>query len=566
MHRTHTCGELRKEHIDSKITLSGWVHKFRDHGGVLFIDLRDRYGISQIVFNPGSDHFNMAESLRREDVIQVVGKIRQRPEGTINPNMPTGEVELVSEQLKIFSKSKEIPVLIDEADFNENTRMKYQHLYLRSPSVQKKFIFKNKIASIIRNNLLEQDFLEIETPILIKSTPEGARDYVVPSRVHPGKVYSLPQSPQLYKQILMVGGMDKYFQFARCLRDEDLRSDRQPEFTQIDLEMSFVEQEDVLNLIENMIKEVCENINIDIDKIPRISYAESMNTYGSDKPDLRNPLKINDVTNILKKSSFKPFETAQTIKAIKTSGLSGKQTRNIEKEMQKNGTPIAWIQIDEELKGPVVKFLDEDLKKELLESLDGKKEEVIFLIAGEWETTCENAGKLRELLPHTKEKGYKFLWVTDYPLFHYDSSQNIWEPMHHVFSKPTQDTEKFLESDPGKVKAELYDLVLNGVELGSGSIRINTAKLQSEVLKVINMSMDDARNKFGFLLDTFEHGAPPHGGIALGFDRLVSVLLGEKDIRGIIAFPKNKQAENPLDGSPSDWEPNQLNELHLKLK
>lgn len=575
MLRTHTCGELTIKDKGKKAELAGWVHRRRDHGGVIFIDLRDRYGLTQVVFKPDTSFFKEADKLRREDVIRVKGKIDVRPEGMKNPKMHTGEIELVVSELEVLNKAETPPIEVDEdAHISEEARMKYQYLYLRIPSVQKRLMIRHKAAQAIREFLDGEGFVEIETPMLIRATPEGARDYVVPSRVHPGMIYSLPQSPQLYKQILMASGFDKYYQFPRCLRDEDLRADRQPEFTQVDLEMSFVEQDDIFRVIEGAMKNVLKKTKrIDLKiPFPRMTYQEAMDKYGNDKPDIRYGYEMVDVTKISRESDFKIFKEAETIKClILPVELSRKEIDSLEEFVkQQGGKGLAWLKHAEKgLEGPIAKFFKEDTLKDLSKETKSRKGSTLLFVAGKWSHACDVGGRLRLEIIKRKEKPkpgeFKFAWVTDFPLFEYKEDENKWNPMHHLFTKPTKKTTQFLEKDPGKVKAYLYDLALNGLEVAGGSIRIHDSSLQERVMKVIGMTHEEARTKFGFLLEAFKYGAPPHGGIAMGFDRLVALLNGLTDIREVIAFPKNKNAENPMDGCPTPWEEEQLKEVHLKL-
>lgn len=573
MLRTHTCGELTIKDKGKKAELAGWVHRRRDHGGVIFIDLRDRYGLAQVVFKPDTSFFKEADKLRREDVIRVKGKIDVRPEGMKNPKMHTGEIELVVSELDVLNKAETPPIEVDEdAHISEEARMKYQYLYLRIPSVQKRLMIRHKAAQAIREFLDGEGFVEIETPMLIRATPEGARDYVVPSRVHPGMIYSLPQSPQLYKQILMASGFDKYYQFPRCLRDEDLRADRQPEFTQVDLEMSFAEEEDVYRVMEGALKNAVKKaIGVSIKTpFPRMTYHDAMNKYGNDKPDTRYGYELKDVTKTGKESEFKIFKEAETIKMLGLEKeLSRKEIESLEVFAKQNGAKgLAWLKQGEKgIDGPIAKFFKESQLKEL--SKEAGKAKTLLFIADTWKKACEATGRLRlEVINRfetpVKDK-YNFLWVTNYPLFEYNEDHERWDPQHHIFTSPTKETIPFLEKDPSKVMGRLYDVILNGVELGSGSIRIHDSSLQEKVMKVIGMTHEEAETKFGFLLEAFKYGAPPHGGIAIGFDRLAALLNGTNDIREVLAFPKNKNAENPMDGCPTPWEEEQLKEVHLKL-
>lgn len=574
MKRTHKNGTLNKEQIGKKVMLAGWVNARRDHGGIIFIEIRDRYGITQVVFNPEKPFFKEADKLRNEDVIQISGEVVKRPKGMVNENLNTGEIEVVVDKLTVLNKSKTPKIEVDDrANTNDAARMRWRYLDLRKPNMQKKLRNRAKAMKAARNYLDKQDFLELETPMLIRSTPEGARDYVVPSRVHPGKVYSLPQSPQLYKQLLMVSGFDRYYQFARCLRDEDLRSDRQPEFTQLDLEMSFVEKEDVFEIIEGITKEIWKNVlNQEIKEIPKITYHDSMNKYGNDKPDLRIPWHLQDVTKLMKNSDLKIFQKAQCVKMLHVpEQLGSKEVRRYESEAKKVGAKgMAWLKLEnKELQGPIAKFLKQKEQQELIKKSKMKEGEFLLFIADRWENACEILGHLRVHIYkkyHELDKSdFKFAWITDYPLFEYDHDEKKWNPMHHIFSHPTKETIKHLESNPGKVKSDLYDFILNGYELGSGSIRIHNTKMQQEVMDVIGLSLEDAKDKFGFLLEALEYGAPPHGGFAIGFDRMMALMNQTRDIREVITFPKNKQAENPMDGCPTPADKKMLEDYGLQL-
>jgi len=574
--RTNTCGELTKKEIEKEVDLCGWVNSSRDHGGIIFIDLRDRYGLTQIVFDPKhkKKFHSEAESLRREYVIAVKGKVRPRGEGLENPNLKTGEIEIIADSLEILSKAETPPIEVDDRkEANEDVRLKYRYLDLRRPKMQKHLLIRHQAAQAAREFLNKNNFLEIETPILVRATPEGARDYIVPSRVNSGKFYALPQSPQLYKQILMASGCDRYYQFARCLRDEDLRSDRQPEHTQIDLEMSFVNQEDVINLVEGLYKNIMKKVlSIDIkEKFTRITYDKSMEKYGTDKPDLRFDLELIDVTQIVKGCDFKVFSGAEKVKCINP---EDKFSRNeidilIDFSTSVGAKGLAWMRVTEKgLESNIVKFFNENIQKNLIKETGAKKGSLLLFVADKEKNVNNVLSKLRvelaKRLELIKENKFKFCWVIDYPLFERDEDENKWIPCHHIFTAPKKGHIKFLEKNPEKVYADLYDLVLNGVELGSGSIREINSKTQQEVMKVIGISKEESEKKFGFLMEAFKYGTPPHGGIGLGFDRIVALMCGYNDIREVIAFPKNKNAECPMDGSPSDVTKEQLKELHIK--
>lgn len=576
MLRTNTCGELDAKFVGKNVKLAGWAGTRRDHGGVIFIDLRDRYGITQVVFDPSHNDkvHAQAEHIGREFVIQVEGKVRNRPEGMTNPKLKTGEIEVIVDNLNIITKAQTPPIEIeDDVEVSEETRLKYRYLDLRRPIMQQRLMARHKAAQIVRKYFDQHDFMEIETPLLIKSTPEGARDYVVPSRVNPGKFYALPQSPQLYKQILMIAGYDRYFQIARCLRDEDLRADRQPEHTQIDLEMSFVDQDDVMNIVEDLAKILTKEIGGKTikEKFPVLTYKESMEKYGCDKPDLRFDMQLIDVSDVVKDSDFQVFKAAQKVKCVVSpKDFTRKEIDNLISWAQENGAKgLAWMRVtDKGLDSSIVKFFNEDVQKKLISTTNAKPGSVLFFVADKEKVVAEVLGKLRvELASRLKlldPKDFKFCWVTDFPLFEYNEDDEKWDAMHHPFTMPSKESLDIMEKDPGNVTGQLYDLVLNGIELGSGSIRINEPSIQERVLKVIGVSQKEARNKFGFLLDAYNYGAPIHGGIGWGFDRTLALLLGFNDIREVIAFPKNKKAECPMDGSPDIVDEKQLKELNIK--
>lgn len=573
MLRTHTNGELSTSEIGKEVILSGWVHTRRDHGGVIFIDLRDRYGFTQIVFNPESKCFKEANKLRREDVIKVKGKVRARPKGMENPNISTGKIEVLVDELEILNKADVPPIEIDDRIVaGEDLRLKYRYLDLRRPIMQKRLLFRHKAAQIVRNYLSKENFIEVETPMLIASTPEGARDYVVPSRIHPGKFYALPQSPQIYKQMLMVAGCDRYFQLARCLRDEDLRADRQPEHTQIDIEMCFVEQQDVLDLVEGLYKHLFkEMLGITLPKFPVLTYDEAMERFGCDKPDLRFGLELVDVTEIAKKSDFNVFKQAEMIKCLPCPHefSRGDLDKLVEWAKNEGSKGLAWMKITgNSLEGSISKFFKEEIQKQLIKKA-GIKSGVLFFIADKKDKANEMLARLRNKLGKDlnliKENDFKFCWVVDFPMFEWNADEQKWDFKHNPFAMPKKRDLDILEKEPGKVYAELYDLVLNGIELGSGAIRITRPDIQERVFKITGMDMETARKRFGFMIDAYKYGGPPHGGIGLGFDRTVALMQGLNDIREVIAFPKSKAAECPMDGSPSEIEEKQLKELHIKI-
>lgn len=584
MKRTNTCGELTKKDSGKSVTLDGWSNSRRDHGGVIFIDLRDRYGLSQVVFDPkhNINAHKAAEHIAREDVLRVSGKVRLRKDGMINPNMYTGEIEIIVDDIEIINKAETPPLEIDDRKLaSEEMRMKYRYLDLRRPAMVKNLTVRHKAAQAARQYLSKQNFLEIETPLLGKTTPGGARVYKVPSRVAPGKFYALPESPQLYKQILMVSGIDRYFQLAKCLRDEDLRADRQPEFTQIDMEMSFIDEEDIQSVVEGVIKAMFkEAINVDV-KTPfmRMTYDEAMLKYGSDKPDLRFGLELCDVSSALKNTKFTVFKSV-----IEKNGrvlcLNAKNcakfSRNeidelIEVAKTYRLSGLAWAKVahDNKVESSITKYFSEPELAELAKSAVAKPGDLLLFAAEEFEKAATALGQVRlhlgRKLNLLKDDDYRFLWVTEFPLFERAEGGENWQAKHHIFTMPRPECFEYLEKDPSKVKGKLYDVVLNGVELGGGSIRIHRKDIQERVLNVVGINYEDAARKFDFLLDAFKYGAPIHGGIALGLDRICALMCGTNDIREVIAFPKTKGAEGLMDGSPQDWTADFLKELRIKL-
>ncbi len=583
MKRTNTCGELTKKDNKKGVTLCGWLNSRRDHGGIIFIDLRDRYGITQIVLDPKHDKeaHKKAEHLSREDVLQVKGKVRLRGKGLENPKLITGDIEVIIDDLEILNKADTPPIEIDQRiEINEDMRLKYRYLDLRKPNMQKNLRIRHTAIKAVRDFYDSNGFLEIETPMLAKSTPEGARDYLVPSRVNPGKFYALPQSPQLFKQLLMVSGCDRYFQIVKCFRDEDLRADRQPEFTQIDVEMSFIDEEDIYTTHEELMKQIWKKtLNIDI-KIPfkRIPYDEAMDKYGSDKPDIRFDLPLIDVTDILKNSDFKVFtdniKSGGVVKAInvKNSPLSRKEIDElIEFVKIYDAKGLAWIKMtDKGLESSVVKFFSDAIQKEIIKKMDAKKGDLLLFVSDHKHFIVNDAlGNLR--LKLAKKLGlipkdtYEFVWITDFPLLEYDEDEQRHMAVHHPFTSPKDEDIKLLDKHPEKAKAKAYDLTLNGVEIGGGSIRIHKRDIQEKIFKTLGISDKEAKIKFGFLLEAFRYGAPPHGGIAFGMDRIAALLTDNESIREVIAFPKTKSAESLMDGSPSEVSEKQLKELNIKL-
>jgi aspartyl-tRNA synthetase len=580
MLRTHTCGDLRKENIGSKVTVAGWVSTRRDHGGLIFIDLRDRYGLTQVVFEPTHNDkvFTEAETLRREFVIQATGIVRRRPEGMINPKLDTGEIEVLADEIETLNIADTPPIEIDDRKIaSEDMRLKYRYLDLRRAEMQKKLLIRHKAAQAAREFLSSQSFLEIETPLLVRHTPEGARDYVVPSRVNPGKAYSLPQSPQLYKQILMVSGCDRYFQLARCLRDEDLRADRQPEFTQIDLEMSFVDEKDVQTVTEGLMKNIFQkSIGVTLD-IPfkRITYDDSMSRYGCDKPDLRFGLELTDVTEIVKNSDFSVFKDVikhgGIVKCINPEqDFSRNELDDLIEQAKKFGAKgMVWARVSGDvLESSIAKYLSPHIQKEMIHAAKAKKGVLLFVADTKKNTNAVLSAMRNELGKRLKlidESSFNFCWVVDFDMFEWNDDEDRWEAAHHMFTMPKKELLPLLEKEPGKVKASLYDLVLNGIEMGSGSVRIHRPDIQEMVMNVVGLDKKKAEKKFGFLLEAFKYGAPPHAGIGLGFDRICSMMTGTNDIREVIAFPKNKAAECPMDGCPSELDEKVAKEVHIKF-
>ncbi len=570
--RTNYCGDVDSSLIDKTVIVCGWVKKLRNHGGIVFVDLRDRSGVVQLVSNPEDEKVDkIMKGLKREFVVQAEGVVRKRPEVQINKNMKTGEVEILVKKIKVLNESDEPPIEIkDDVIITDANRLKYRYLDLRRPKIQRNIIFRHKLVKAVRDFLDSEGFVEVETPLFVKSTPEGARDFLVPSRLHHGKFYALPQSPQIYKQLLMVAGFDRYFQIAKCLRDEDLRADRQPEFTQIDMEMSFVKKEDVMDIVERMIKYSVEKVLKKQIKIPfeRISYDKAMNEYGSDKPDLRFELKLKDIKDEVKTLGLSIFDNAESVKALKVKSLFSRKKIKEFEELVKvyKAKGLAWISMkNNELIGSISKFAN----KEFIDKVGISEGETLFIIAGEKDIVNISLGQLRlklgQELNLIKEDELKFVWVVDFPMFEWNEDEHRIEAKHHPFTRPKEEDLNKLEEKPLEVRAEAYDIVLNGWEVGGGSLRINEPDLQKRVFKIIGLSDEKAREKFGFLMDAMKYGAPPHGGLAIGLDRFVTLLKGMTDIREFIAFPKNKSAENPMDGSPSEVSEEQLKELGIKV-
>jgi len=577
--RTHNCNALRKGDIGKEVRLNGWVQNRRDHGGLIFIDVRDRFGLTQIVFDPkiSNDAHKAAESFRREDVLGVSGKVRARGKGLENPKLDTGQIEIEVYGQELISKAATPPLEIDDRIVaNDDVRLKYRYLDLRRPIMQKNLFKRFKIIAAARDYFAKNEFIELETPMLVRSTPEGARDYVVPSRVNPGQFFALPQSPQLYKQISMIAGFDRYFQVARCLRDEDLRQDRQPEHTQLDFEMSFVESDDILEFVEGLYAHIFKEVlGVKVETpFKRLTYQESMDKYGTDKPDLRYDLELVDVSDVVKGCDFQVFNTVienggivKVVNPQKEFGRKGIDSL-IDFSQKAGAKGMAWMRVTENgLESNIAKFFNDDIKKKLIDKVGAKPGSILMFIADKPAMVNNVLSLLRQELARKLElvkDEFVFCWTTDFPLFAWDEDTESWTPEHHMFSMPKQDHVKYLDSDPGKVLGDLFDLVLNGVELGSGSIRIHDPKIQKKVMKVIGLNEKEANQKFGFLLEAYKYGAPVHGGMGLGLDRTVALMCGLTDIREVIAFPKNKGAQCPMDGSPGTISDTQMKELHLK--
>ena len=584
--RSIYCGEVNLSHIDQEVTLCGWVHRRRDHGGVIFVDLRDHHGLVQVVFDPDTpDIFRTAERIRNEFVLQVRGRVRNRPEGTVNPDLPTGQVEVLGLELSVLNPAETPPFQLDDDAIHDETRLRYRYIDLRRPEMQHRLRLRARIIRTLRAFLDNQGFVDVETPILTRSTPEGARDYLVPSRTHAGEFFALPQSPQLFKQLLMMGGMDRYYQFARCFRDEDLRADRQPEFTQLDIETSFLDEDSIMSLMETMIRELfAEVLDVNLpDPFPRLSYAESVARFGTDRPDLRIPLELVDLGDMMQDVEFKVFsgparDPQGRIAALRVPGggeISRKDIDEYTRYVGKYGARgLAYIKVNdaaagrEGLQSPILKFLPDEVVAAILSRTGAGDGDLIFFGADRASVVNESLGALRVRLGHDRGMvggDWEPVWVVDFPMFERDEKTGHWMALHHPFTAPNVDDPARLEENPGTSLSRAYDLVLNGTELGGGSIRIHRSELQQAVFRLLGIDAEEARDKFGFLLDALNYGCPPHGGIAFGLDRLVMLMTGAASIRDVMAFPKTQTAACPLTQAPSSVAPGQLIELGIHL-